>query len=77
MGNRSLLTGQEKCVTMEIKLKTSFYAVSFVWNILKKFLPANIVDNIRGMRAFKDLTGAVFDINEEDVERFEDVFTRL
>jgi hypothetical protein len=36
-----------------------------------------MVDNIRGMRAFKDMTGAVFDINEEDIDRFEDIFTHL
>lgn len=37
--SRSLLTGQEKCITIELILDNSFNSVSFVWNILKKFLP--------------------------------------
>lgn len=29
------------------------------------------------MRAYKDLTGAVFDIRDEDIQRFEDIFNHL
>lgn len=75
--NRSLLTGQEKCITIEMKMNKPFYGVSVVWSILKKFLPTNITDQIYGMRAYKDLTGAVFDIRDEDIERFEDIFNHL
>jgi hypothetical protein len=42
--NRSLLTGQDKCVTFELKASTPFYGVSGIWNVLKKYLPANITD---------------------------------
>lgn len=41
---RSLLTGQEKCITMEYKTDKPFYAVSLVWTVLKKYLPLNITD---------------------------------
>lgn len=54
LSSRSLLTGQEKYITIEMKFENSFYSVSFVWNILKKFLPESIVNGIRGMRMFKD-----------------------
>jgi hypothetical protein len=36
-----------------------------VWGILRKFLTQDIVDNIRGMRMYKDQQGAVFDVPEE------------
>ena len=42
MSNRSLLTGQENCITMEIKLKHTFNGISFIWGILRKYLPQNI-----------------------------------
>lgn len=29
------------------------------------------------MRAYKDMTGAVFDVSEEDIERIEDIFNHL
>jgi hypothetical protein len=62
---------------MELKVSKPFYGMTFIWNTLKKFLPANITDNIRGMRAFKDLTGAVFDVAEHDIARFDDIFDHL
>jgi hypothetical protein len=75
--SRSLLTGQEKCITVEMKFPKPFFAVSFVWNILRKLLPQPITDGIKGMRSFKDMSGVVFDVQEEDIERFEDVFNHL
>lgn len=58
-------------------LDNSFSAVSFVWNILKKFLPELMVNSIRGMRMFKDQKGVVFDVPDEHIEKFEDVFSHL
>jgi hypothetical protein len=43
-------------------MEKPFYAVSLVWNILRRFLPESITNNIKGMRCFKDNTGAVFDV---------------
>jgi len=45
-----------------ITLKKPFYSVSLVWNILRRYLPEQITSAIRGMRCFKDNTGAVFDV---------------
>ena len=52
--SRSLLTGQEKCITFEMKFEQPFNAVSFVWSILRRALPENMVTSIKGMRMFKD-----------------------
>lgn len=65
--SRSLLTGQENCITIEMKFENSFFAVSFVWNILKKFLTESIVNGIRGMRMYKDQKGVVFDVPDESI----------
>jgi hypothetical protein len=43
-----------------------FYAVSLVWNVLRRFLPESVTQNIKGMRCFKDNTGAVFDVQAAD-----------
>lgn len=52
-------------------------AISYVWGVLRKFLTQDINDSIRGMRMFKDQMGAVFDVPEEHITRFEDVFNHL
>jgi hypothetical protein len=51
-----------------------FYAVSLVWNVLRRYLPESITQNIKGMKCFKDSTGAVFDVQASDVERLADIF---
>jgi hypothetical protein len=57
--------------------ENSFNTVSFVWSILKKFVPESIVNSIRGMRMFKDQKGVVFDVPDESLQRFEDIFSHL
>jgi hypothetical protein len=75
MMNRSLLNGQEECVTFQITMEKPFYSVSLIWNIIRRYLPEKISGNIRGMRVFLDNTGACFDVNSADIERFEDTFS--
>lgn len=74
---RSLLTGQENFITIEVKFEQRFMAISYVWGVLRKFLTQDIVDSIRGMRMFKDQQGAVFDVPEDHITRFEDIFNHL
>lgn len=74
MKTRSLLNGQEDCVTFQLTMEKPFYAVSLVWNILRRFQPESVTQNIKGMRCFKDNTGAVFDVQTHDAERFEEIF---
>jgi hypothetical protein len=51
-----------------------FYAVSLVWNVLRRYLPESITNNIKGMRVFIDNTGACFDVQAHEVQKFEDIF---
>ena len=75
--SRSLLTGQENFITCGFKFEQRFQTISFVWGVLRKHLTQDITDSIRGMRMFKDQTGAVFDVPEESIQRYEDVFNHL
>ena len=75
--SRSLLTAQENFITIEFKFEQRFQTISFVWGILRKFLTQDITDSIKGMRMFKDQTGSVFDVPEDHIQRFEDVFNHL
>lgn len=77
MVQRSLLTGQEDCVTFCMTVKKPFYSVSFVWNILRRYLPDQVSNGIRGMRCFKDNTGAVFDVPGNELSRVEDIFEHI
>lgn len=74
MTARSLLNGQEDCVTFQLTMDKPFYAVSLVWNVLRRYLPEKITSNIKGMRVFKDSAGAVFDVPAGDAERLVDIF---
>jgi len=74
MKHRSILNAQEDCVTFQITMTKAFYSISIIYNILTRFLPTNISNNIKGMRTFVDNTGACFDVSVHDMERFEDIF---
>jgi ATP-dependent RNA helicase DDX21 len=71
---RSMLTGQEHFVTYDLKTDVEFRGVSFVWGILRRLLPQEIVDAIRGMRMYNDRKGAVFDVPEEHAGRVTDLY---
>ena len=75
MNARSLLTGTEDLVTFQITLRYPFASISMVWNILKRFCPESLTTQVRGMRAFKDMSGACFDVPEPMAQRLEDTFS--
>ena len=62
-------------VTYQIVLEKPFYAISFVWNVIRKYCPETISTQVKGMRAFKDMTGAVFDVPDHLSNRIEDIFS--
>ena len=71
---RSLLTGQEHFVSYNLQTEHEFNGVSYVWGILRRLLPQDIVDSIRGMRMYNDRKGSVFDVPEEHAERVDDLY---
>ena len=74
MQERSMLNGQENMVTFQMVMEKPFYSVSMVWNVIKRYVPESISGNVRVMRAYKDMTGACFDVPSDVAGRFEDIF---
>ena len=72
--DRSLLNGQQDMVTFQMVLEKPFYSVSMVWNMIRRYAPEQLSTQVRIMRAFKDMTGACFDVPSELAQRFEDIF---
>lgn len=60
--DRSLLNGQPDMVTFQMLLDKPFYSVSMVWNMIRRYVPDQLSQQVRIMRAFKDMTGACFDV---------------
>jgi len=74
MTSRSLLTGQENCITFQIDLEQTFNGPGLVWTILRRWIPESIAGQIQGMRALQSMAGAVFDVPEDKATQFEDIF---
>ncbi|CAH9094300.1 unnamed protein product [Cuscuta epithymum] len=68
--SRSLLTSMENCVTLHLESGRPFYSPSFVYNVLKRFLPEEVAESINGLTLTADGKGAVFDVSTEDVQTF-------
>ena len=75
MSARSLLNGQEGQTTFKIETEKPFYSVSLVWNIVRRYCPEDISREVKGMRAFKDMSGACFDVPDSLAQRVDDIFT--
>ncbi|KAK3022195.1 hypothetical protein RJ639_047017 [Escallonia herrerae] len=68
--SRSLLTSMENHVTLHLESERSIYTPSFVFGILKRFLPEEKAQSINGLALTADGKGAVFDVCVEDLDLF-------
>lgn len=48
--------------------------MGLVWNILRRYLPEKISHGIKGMRTLASQQGAVFDVEEQHVKEFQEIF---
>eukprot|EP01025_Chloroclados_australasicus_P010569 TRINITY_DN1433_c0_g2_i1.p1 TRINITY_DN1433_c0_g2~~TRINITY_DN1433_c0_g2_i1.p1 ORF type:complete len:674 (+),score=97.19 TRINITY_DN1433_c0_g2_i1:44-2065(+) len=67
---RSLLAGYEDCQTLEFRSAWQFERAGFVYNFLRKYLPEQLVEEVRRMTLTEDNWGAVFDVPVEKVDQF-------
>jgi ATP-dependent RNA helicase DDX21 len=84
MAARSLLTGQEHQLTMKMfptSTNNPNQARTLDSQLAREFLdrwwPGRLADSIRVLRTIKNKGGAVFDINEDQYDRFMDTFTHI
>ncbi|CAA0831907.1 DEAD-box ATP-dependent RNA helicase 7, partial [Striga hermonthica] len=67
---RSLLTSMENCVTVQLDCGKPIFSQSFVYGILRRFLPEDKVESIKGLSLTADSKGAVFDVAANDLDAF-------
>ncbi|PQP92817.1 DEAD-box ATP-dependent RNA helicase 7 [Prunus yedoensis var. nudiflora] len=67
---RSLLSSMENHVTVILEAGKPIYSPSFAYGILRRFLPEEKVESVKGMALTADGKGAVFDVAAEDLDMF-------
>jgi len=71
--SRSILCGAEGFITYTIKCNRKFEHNGYVWALLKRIVPDDVRNKIRGMRAFKTMDGVAFDYPEAENQTFEEI----
>ncbi len=71
---RSLISGEEGLVTLELKTDTEVRNPSFVTILLGKIVSPRITDNLKNIKILKELNGVVFDINERDAKTISEAY---
>ncbi|KAG1354621.1 putative DEAD-box ATP-dependent RNA helicase 7 [Cocos nucifera] len=67
---RSLLSSMENYVTLLLHAGKPIYSPSFAYSILRRFLPDEKVEGVKGLSLTADGMGAVFDVPTDDVDSF-------
>ncbi|XP_073020037.1 DEAD-box ATP-dependent RNA helicase 7-like [Primulina eburnea] len=68
--SRSLLTSMENNVTVLLECGKPIYSPSFAYGVLRRFLPEEKVESIKGLSLTSNGNGAVFDVAAEDLDMF-------
>lgn len=76
-GGKSLLTGQERFLTLEMKSHNGHLPKGSCRNILDRGWSGRIADSIKNIKSVRGGQSAVFDINESDYSRFMEIFDCL
>ncbi|XP_027936540.1 DEAD-box ATP-dependent RNA helicase 7 [Vigna unguiculata] len=67
---RSLLTSMENYVTLLLEIGKPIFTPSFAYGILRRFLPEEKVEAVKGLSLTADGNGAVFDVPAEDLDTY-------
>ncbi|GLU20970.1 hypothetical protein SLE2022_371420 [Rubroshorea leprosula] len=68
--SRSLLTSMEDHVSLLLEVGKPIYTPSFAYGVLRRFLPEEKVESVKGLTLTADGNGAVFDVEKEDLDMF-------
>mmetsp|Transcript_13065 Transcript_13065/g.21161 ORF Transcript_13065/g.21161 Transcript_13065/m.21161 type:complete len:710 (-) Transcript_13065:51-2180(-) len=69
---RSLLQCAEGFITIQFDSNQELYGMGLVWNALRRVLPAEAVEGVRGMQLLADGKGAVFDFDMKFKKSFDE-----
>ncbi|XP_008812489.2 DEAD-box ATP-dependent RNA helicase 7-like [Phoenix dactylifera] len=67
---RSLLSSMENYVTLLLEAGKTIYSPSVAFSILKRFMPDEKIEGVKGLSLTADGMGAVFDVPADDVDAF-------
>ncbi|KAI3517613.1 hypothetical protein L1887_16828 [Cichorium endivia] len=67
---RSLLTSMENYVTLLLEAGRPIYTPSFAYGVLRRILPEEKVESVRGLALTTDQRSAVFDVAADDLDTF-------
>ncbi|KAL6004739.1 hypothetical protein ACLOJK_005295 [Asimina triloba] len=67
---RSLLSSLENYATLLLDTGKPIYSLSFAFGVLRRFLPEDKIEGVKGMSLTADGRGAVFDVPAADVDLF-------
>lgn len=68
--SRSRLTSMENYVTLLLECGRPIYSPSYAYGVLRRFLPEDKVESIKGLALTADGKGAVFDVASQDLDLF-------
>ncbi|XP_015877985.2 DEAD-box ATP-dependent RNA helicase 7 [Ziziphus jujuba] len=68
--SRSLLSSMENHVTVLLEVGRPIYTPSFAYSVLRRFLPEEKVELVKGMALTTDGRGAVFDVPADELDTF-------
>ncbi|KAJ4955019.1 hypothetical protein NE237_011802 [Protea cynaroides] len=66
--SRSLLTSMENYVTVLLEARSTIHTPSFAFGLLRRFLPEQKVEAVKGLAVTADGNGAVFDVLAKDLD---------
>ena len=66
-----MLGSFEGYVTYVMKCVNQFRNFGYIWSILKRYFPVEMVQSIKGMKKMKNENGVVFDMAEIHREEFD------
>ncbi|KAI3411271.1 RNA helicase [Psidium guajava] len=68
--SRSLLSSLENHVTLLLETGRPIYTPSYAFGVLRRFLPEEKVESVKGLALTADGNGVVFDVAAEDLDTF-------
>ncbi|MED6144045.1 DEAD-box ATP-dependent RNA helicase 7 [Stylosanthes scabra] len=70
MKKRSLLTSMENYVTLLLEIGKPIFTPTFAYGVLRRFLPEEKVEAVKGLTLTADGSGFVFDLPAEDLDTY-------
>jgi ATP-dependent RNA helicase DDX21 len=75
LSSRSLLSSFQDYTTYHMHQNLEMHGSGLIWNTLRRYFDADLVDGIKGMRMTKDKLGCVFDVPNDKLTALKEAWT--